>query len=231
MNSCSARSDFYTGYHSTVDYADVGFFLKVDTSLPLVSSLNSPNSVGVSARVRNLLCFVCGWCSCGYNDKMGADDASNSQFLLAINTPAAQGSTQQKVPQSNQIIVTEQDLIRHRPLIRFKSVEEVSESSESSGEEENDEGNKCPSCSKESSQSESVGKVEVEGAEMGSGGGIEGEWHQKYAFIVGLLRKPHVLLVKDSLSRERDRLGNKLSAYKLERNIVRESIHKYIQNG
>ncbi len=61
--------------------------------------------------------------------------------------------------------------------------------------------------------------------------GIEGEWHQKYAFIVGLLRKPHVLLVKESLSRERDKLCNKLSAYRLERNIVRESINKYIQNG
>lgn len=61
--------------------------------------------------------------------------------------------------------------------------------------------------------------------------GIEGEWHQKYAFIVGLLRKPHVLLVKESLSREREKLCNKLSAYRLERNIVRESINKYIQNG
>lgn len=60
---------------------------------------------------------------------------------------------------------------------------------------------------------------------------IEGEWHQKYAFILGLLRKPHVLLVKESLTRERDKLCNKLSAYRLERNIVRESINKYIQNG
>lgn len=72
----------------------------------------------------------------------------------------------------------------------------------------------------------------INGGKMGASSvGLEGEWHQKYAFIVGLLRKPHVLLVKESLARERDKLCNKLSAYRLERNIVRESINKYIQNG
>ena len=60
---------------------------------------------------------------------------------------------------------------------------------------------------------------------------IEEEWHQKYAFIIGLLRKPHALLIKESLTRERDKLTQKLNAYQLERNLVRESINKLIKNG
>lgn len=60
---------------------------------------------------------------------------------------------------------------------------------------------------------------------------MEEEWHQKYAFIIGLLRKPHSVLVKESLSREREKLAEKLSAYRLERNLVRESMNKHMKNG
>jgi len=60
---------------------------------------------------------------------------------------------------------------------------------------------------------------------------IDEEWHQKYAFIIGLLRKPHSLLVKESLIREREKLFEKLNAYRLERNLVRDNIKKHIQKG
>ncbi|CAG7663388.1 unnamed protein product [Allacma fusca] len=57
------------------------------------------------------------------------------------------------------------------------------------------------------------------------------EWHQKYAFIIGLLRKPHAVLIKESLARERDKVSQKLQAYKLERSCVRDSIIKAKQIG
>jgi hypothetical protein len=60
---------------------------------------------------------------------------------------------------------------------------------------------------------------------------MDEEWHQKYAFIIGLLRKPHALMVKDSLIREREKLLEKLNAYRLERNLVRDSIKKQLRNG
>jgi hypothetical protein len=58
---------------------------------------------------------------------------------------------------------------------------------------------------------------------------LEEEWHQKYAFIINLLRKPHAVLVKESLIRERDKLCDKLTAYQMERNLVRDShLNRYV---
>jgi hypothetical protein len=57
------------------------------------------------------------------------------------------------------------------------------------------------------------------------------EWHHKYAFIIGLLRTPHALLLKEPLTRERDKLTQKLSAYNLERKLLRENISKVIKHG
>lgn len=58
---------------------------------------------------------------------------------------------------------------------------------------------------------------------------MEEEWHQKYAFLIQLLRKPHAVLVKESLSRERGKLGDKLAAYRLEKSLVRDSLKSHLQ--
>lgn len=60
---------------------------------------------------------------------------------------------------------------------------------------------------------------------------MDEEWHQKYAFIIGLLRKPHCVLLKESLNREQDKLTQKLNAYILERNLVLETINKKRQQN
>jgi hypothetical protein len=57
----------------------------------------------------------------------------------------------------------------------------------------------------------------------------EEEWHQKYAFIITLLQKPHAILVKGTLAREKEKLVEKLSAYRLERNLFRENINAHLK--
>lgn len=56
---------------------------------------------------------------------------------------------------------------------------------------------------------------------------IDEEWHQKYAYIIGLLRKPHYLLVRESLMREREKCTDKLNAYRLERKLLHQSLTRH----
>lgn len=50
------------------------------------------------------------------------------------------------------------------------------------------------------------------------------EWHEKYAFILALLRRPYTLLVKDTLAKERDKLMDKLATYRMERALALENL-------